>query len=368
MYPDDVVAKVSQPTAHESAKPAKIRSIHYGIGAVGIEAVRLALERSDIEVVGAIDTHPAKVGQDLGELAGLSRSLGITVAHDPEATLQQGAADVVLHATDSSLTTAYPDILRAAAAHKNVISNCPELAFPWARYPDISRKLDRHARQAGICILGTGADPGFVMNTVPLLLATACQRIRSVRVTRVTDVPPQRLELCTRIGVGLSLEGFKKGVKNGSIVGQAGLRESLLMIADTLGYRLDDIRESIEPIVAPGRLKTAYFLVDKHYVLGLRQQALGLLGGREVVSLELEMSVGASNPSDEITIDGEPPIRVSIPGGIHGELAAAAIMVNCIPGVGRGAAVGLLSMRDMPIAPYRHPGLSPTAPPSPTSL
>ena len=366
MQPDDVIAKFARLTAQQSVKPAKIRVIHYGLGTIGVQALRLVLERGDIEVVAAIDAHPARAGRDLGQIADLGRDMGITATYDLEAILA-AAADVVLHAPEGGLTAAYPEILRAVANHKNVISTCPELAFPWTGYPDISRKLDHQARQNGVGILGMAAEPGFAISALPLLLAAACQRIRSVRLTRVSAVPPERLELRTKLGIGLSPEGFAKGTGNGSIAGHAGLRESLFLIADTLGYRLDKIKETIEPMAAPERLKTAYFLIERHHVMGLRQRALALSGGREVVVLEMETSLVARDPRDEITIDGEPPIRVVIPGGIQGEPAAAAIMVNCIPAVVRGGAVGLLSIRDLPIAPYRYPGLQPVTPPPPTS-
>lgn len=315
--------------------------------------MRLVLERPHIESVAAID--PAKAGRDLGEVVGIDRSLGTTVAYDPEPVLTGIDADIVLHTGEPSLTAAYPQIAQAVAAGKNVISDCAELVFPWFRYPDISQRLDRLARESGVAVLGTGASPGFVMDTLPLLLATACHQIRAVRVTRVEDVTPRALELRDTAGLGLSPEGFRQ-LLGGRSAGLPGLRESLLMIAHTLSWRLDDISETMEPILARHRLRTDYYLVDKGYVRGLRHTLSGVMAGRQVLRLELELSLGADNPRDEIVIDGKPPIKLSIAGGLQGDLSTAAIMINCIPAVVRKGVSGLLSMRDLPVAPYRFAG------------
>ena len=332
----------------------RIRIIHYGIGAIGAEVVRLCLNRPEIEIVGAIDAHPSKAGLDLGEAANAGRTLGITVAYEAEPLLKDVYADVVVHSTSSALTTVYPQLMSIVSAEKSVISSCEELAFPWTRYPEISRKLDRRARETGVRLLGTGVNPGFVMDFLPLVLATACQQVRSIRIERVVDVGTRRMNLQRKVGVGLSVEGFQSGANDGTI-GHVGLRESLLMIADTMGWRLDDVAETLEPVIAQGHHKTEYFSVERGYVRGLRQSVRGLSAGREVVRLDLEMSLGVDDPRDVIHIDGTPPIEVRIPGGLQGDQATAAIVTNCIPAVARSRAVGLLSMRDMPVVPYLRP-------------
>ncbi|HEU4758743.1 MAG TPA: dihydrodipicolinate reductase [Dehalococcoidia bacterium] len=332
----------------------KIRTIHYGIGAIGAEAVRLMVTRPDIEIVAAIDTHPAKAGKDLGEAAGIGRSVGVTVSYEAEAVLKDVYADVVIHSTSSSLTEVYPQLMSIVSSEKSVISSCEELSFPWVRYPDISRKLDRRARETGVRVLGTGVNPGFVMDLLPLVLATACQQVKSIHVTRVVDVSTRRVQLQRKAGVGLSVAGFRRGADDGS-VGHVGLRESVFMIADTMGWRLDDVAETLEPVVAQERRKTEYFSVDRGYAAGLRQSARALTAGREVIRLDLEMSLEAKDPHDRIEIDGRPPITVHIPGGVQGDLATAAVMANCVPTLARSRMVGLLAMRDMPVVPYFRP-------------
>lgn len=332
----------------------RIRTIHYGIGAIGAEVVRLCLDRPDIEIVGAIDSHPSKAGLDLGEAAGAGRTLGLTVSYEAEPLLRDVYADVVVHTTGSSLTTVYPQIMSIISAEKSIISSCEEMAYPWVRHPEISRKLDRRARETGVRVLGTGVNPGFVMDFLPLVFATACQKVRSIRVERVVDVSKRRMQLQRKAGVGLSVEGFQRGASDGSI-GHVGLRESLFMIADSMNWRLDDVTETIEPVVARQRYRTEFFSVERGYVRGLRQSARGMSGGREVVRLDLEMSIGARDPRDVLRIDGQPPIEVRVPGSLQGDQATAAIIANCIPAVARSRSVGLLTMPDMPMLPYLRP-------------
>jgi len=332
----------------------RIRTIHYGIGAIGAEVVRLCLNRPEIEIVGAIDAHPAKAGLDLGEAAGAGRSLGVTVSYEAESVLKDVYADVVIHSTSSSLMTVYPQLMSIVSSEKSVISSCEELSFPWLRHPDISRKLDRRARETGVRVLGTGVNPGFIMDFLPLVIATACQRVRAIRVERVVDVVSRRMQLQRKVGVGLSVEGFQRGASDGTI-GHVGLRESLFMIADSMGWRLDDVQETLEPVVAKARCKTEFFSVERGYVRGLRQSARAVSGGREVVRLDLEMSIGAKEPRDVITIDGKPPVEISVAGSLQGDQATAAIMANCVPAVVHSRAVGLLTMRDMPTLPYLRP-------------
>lgn len=332
----------------------KIRTIHYGIGAIGAEVVRLALNRPEIEIVGAIDTNTAKAGRDLGEATGVGRPLGVTVSYEAEPVLKDVYADVVVHCTGSSLTQVYPQLMSIVSSEKSVVSSCEELAFPWIRYPDISAKLDRRARDTGVRVLGTGVNPGFLMDLLPLVLATACQQVKSIRVTRVVDVAKRRIQLQRKAGVGLSVQGFQQGANDGAL-GHVGLRESLFMVCDTIGWRLDDTTETLEPVIARERVKTEYFSVERGYVVGLRQSARGVTAGREVIRLDLEMSLGAKDPHDSIEIEGQPPIKVHIPGGVQGDLATAAIITNCVPAVARSRTLGLLSMRDMPLVPYFRP-------------
>ena len=268
------------------------------------------------------------------------RRLGITVSYDAESLLREVYADVVVHTTGSSLTEVYPQLLMMLACEKSVVSSCEELAFPWKRYPEISQQLDRKAKEAGVRVLGSGVNPGFVMDLLPLMAATVTRQIKSIKVERVVDVSTRRMQLQRKVGVGISVKAFQQAADAGGI-GHVGLRESLYMVADTIGWRLDDVIETIEPVLAQNRQNTEYFSIDKGYVIGLKQTAAGVASGRQVVKLDLEMSIGAKNTRDSIEIDGVPPVKLVIPGGIHGDIATASIMTNCVPAIARSRETGL---------------------------
>ncbi|HET8945071.1 MAG TPA: dihydrodipicolinate reductase [Dehalococcoidia bacterium] len=336
----------------------RIRTIHYGIGAIGSEIVRTVLNNPDFEIVGAIDAHPSKAGRDLGEAAGLGRSIGIPVSYEAEPVLRDMYADVVIHTTGSSMMEVYSQLMPIVAAEKSVISTCEELSFPWIRYPELSQKLDRRARDAGVRVLGTGVNPGFVMDLLPLFMLSATQQVKTIAVERVVDVSTRRIQLQRKVGVGLSVKAFQEAAGAGGL-GHVGLRESLLMIADTLAWKLEDVRETIEPVVARDKKNTEYFSVDRGYTAGLKQSVVGMMNGRAAIRLDLEMSLGARDPHDTVQIDGSPPIKVTIPGGVSGDLATAAVVVNCIPSMARGRATGLLTMRDLPLLPYFRPRAAP---------
>jgi len=338
----------------------RIRTIHYGIGAIGADVVRSVLNSPEIEIVGAIDASAAKAGKDLGEAAGVGHTLGIPVSFEAEPLLKDVYADVVVHCTGSSVTEVYPQLMSIIAAEKSVVSSCEELAFPWARYPDIAAKIDRRARETGVRVLGTGVNPGFVMDILPLVLLTVCRRVKSIRVQRVVDLTTRRIQLQRKAGVGLSVAGFQEGASAG-VIGHVGLRESVLMIADTLGWRLDDLSETLGPVIAQERRKTEFFSVERGYALGLRQSACGIVSGQEMIRLDLEMSLGVKDPRDVIDIEGRPPLQVIIPGGVQGDVATASILANCVPAVARSRMVGLLSMRDLPALPYFRPRPQPTS-------
>jgi 4-hydroxy-tetrahydrodipicolinate reductase len=335
----------------------KYRTIHYGIGAIGIEVLKLALQRQDVQVVGVIDTHPHKAGRDVGDVLGLGRNLGITVSYDAEVFLRNTTADLVVHCTSSHLISVYPQLLQAISSEKNVISSCEELSFPWIGNSELAPKLDRKAKEAGVTILGVGVNPGFVMDVLPLVLTNACQEVRSIRVKRVVDTASRRTQLQAKTGAGLSPAEFRFRVTDGA-VGHVGLRESLFMIAETMGWQLDEVKETTEPVLATRRFETGAFVVDKGRVAGIQQMAVGVMGGREVIKLDLQMTMGAEDPRDVIVIDGKPPISLKISGGVQGDQATAAIMANLIPTLMR-ARPGLLTMRDVPLIPVwgaRSPG------------
>ncbi len=201
--------------------------------------------------------------------------------------------------------------------------------------------------ERGVALVGTGVNPGFVMDKLVLTVAGVAQRVDSARAIRIVDASKRRLPLQKKIGAGLSVEEFQKQVAAG-VIKHHGLPESVAMVADGLGFAVDEITETLEPVVASERVITPFIEVEPGQVAGTHQIARGLASGQERIYVELKMYVGANESSDLIELVGEPTIRFTIPGGAHGDIATAAVVVNSIPAI-LDAPAGLRTSRDLPI-------------------
>jgi len=325
----------------------RIRAIQYGVGPIGAALVRLMREKQSIEVIGAIDTDPAKAGRDLGEVVGAPDApWGVPVTSDAAALLQE-SADVVVHSTSSSLPAVAEQLLACLAAESCVVSTCEELAYPFRKYPDLAAKLDAEAKTWGVALVGTGVNPGFVMDKLVATLSAVAQRIESVRVTRIVDAGKRREPLQKKVGAGLSVEEFRARVAAGAIK-HHGLPESVALVSDALGLGVEEITETIEPVVAREAIRTEFLEVAAGQAAGVHQIARGFAGGQEKIYMELQMYVGAKDPRDAIELRGQPDISLVIPGGTQGDIATAAVVINTIPEI-LDAPSGLRTVRDLPM-------------------
>jgi len=325
----------------------KIRAIQYGIGPIGASILKLMREKEAIEIIGAIDNDPAKIGKDLGEVIGASDApWGVKVSGDARGVLEQ-SADVVMHTTSSSLPKVVDQLLACMDVGSCVVSTCEELSYPYRTHPDIATQLDKAAKENGVALVGTGVNPGFVMDKLVITLAAVSQRVEHAKALRIVDASKRRLPLQKKIGAGLSVEEFRARVKEGTIK-HVGLPESVAMVADSLGLRVDEITETIEPKVATERVQTEFLTVESGQAAGVHQIARGLSDGKEVIYMELQMYVGAKDPADTVELKGHPNISLVIPGGSHGDIATASVAVNSIPPI-LEAPAGLRTSRDLAI-------------------
>jgi 4-hydroxy-tetrahydrodipicolinate reductase len=326
----------------------KIRVIQYGIGPIGASIVRLMRQKDPLEIVGAIDTDPKKVGRDLGEVVGAPDTpWGVLVSGDAASILAK-PADVVVHSTSSYLTSVMDQLLSCVAAGLCVVSTCEELSYPFRKHPELSKTLDDAAKEEGVALVGTGVNPGFVMDKLPLTLSAVSQRVDWVSAVRIVDASKRRLPLQKKIGAGMTPEEFRAQVSAG-VIKHHGLPESIAMVADGLGFSLDDITETIQPMIADEMVKTEFLEVAAGQVAGVHQIARGTAGGKEKIFMELRMYVGAKEPADTIVLKGDPNLTLTIPGGTHGDVATAAVAVNAIPAI-LAANAGLRTSRDLPLS------------------
>jgi len=304
------------------------------------------LEKPEIEIVGAVDVDPAKVGKDLGQVAGAGRAVGVVVAHDLK-SLSSVKADVVVHTTSSYLTDVVDQLIECMEAGLRIVSTCEELSYPYRKHPELSEKLDRCAREHNVALLGTGVNPGFAMDKLALTLATACHQVHKVQVHRIVDASRRRLPLQKKVGSGMTEAEFRAQVAAGKIK-HHGLPESVAMISDCLGLPVERIEETIEPVIARETVRSEFFEVPAGHVVGVHQVANGYANGESNIRLELEMYLGAREPVDAVTICGVPDLSLRVVGGIHGDLATTAIAVNCIPAI-LEVKPGLRTSRDVPM-------------------
>lgn len=306
---------------------SRLRVLPVGLGPIGLATVRLALSRRSLQVVGAVDLDPVKVGQDLGALLELPEPTGVAVTADLDEALASLRPDAVLLCTSSFLPAVREDLLRCARAGVSVVSSCEELLLPELQHPALAAEIDAAAREGGATILGTGVNPGFVLDFVPVVASAVAYEVRRVVGLRVVDAGKRRLPLQKKVGAGLTAEEFGARAAAGTL-GHIGLRESVALVGRALGLALDEVTQTVEPVLAGEERRTAFLTVPAGAVAGIRNRGFGRARGETVVELDLQMYVGAPDPRDEIFLEGDPPVHLRFEGGIMGDSATAAILVN----------------------------------------
>src|SRR5262245_37551647 len=302
----------------------KIRIVHFGLGPIGAAIVRQAAARPGFSLVGAIDIDPAKVGRDLGEVVGTAKRLGIKVSADAAKTLKAAKPHVVVLCTSSSIKKVMPQIETILKSRTAIVSTTEELSYPGYTHIRNARQIHALAKKAKVAVLGTGVNPGFAMDALPIALTAVCERVDRIVVSRVQDARIRRLPFQQKIGAGLTAEQFQKKVEDGS-VRHVGLTESIAMIGDAMGWKLDPITDDIQPKIAATTVESEYLAVDPGFVCGIIQDGVGYKDGEPVVKLHMEAYLGAPESYDSVDIDGSPRISQKIAGGIHGDVATASI-------------------------------------------
>jgi 4-hydroxy-tetrahydrodipicolinate reductase len=328
----------------------KIKVIVYGCGVMGRKMAEALLEKKSFELVGALDINPQLVGKDLGEFLASKKKLGIIISNDPKAFFSRVKAQAVIHTTTSSLKSVYPQISQCLKAGLNVISTCEELSYPWKRYPKLSRDLDQLAQKCGATVVGTGINPGYLMDTLPLVLTAPCLKVDTVKVTRMMNSARRRIPFQAKVGTGLTAKEFRKKIDSKIITGHVGLLESINMIAAGLGWTLDEAVEiPPKPVIAKKPVKTALGVVTPGKVIGLVSRAYAKKNGKKVITLDFCANAGVRKEYDEIIIAGHPRIHEKIHGGVHGDVGTVAVTLNTIPRAVEAPA-GLKVMKDLPPA------------------
>jgi 4-hydroxy-tetrahydrodipicolinate reductase len=323
-----------------------IKVLHVGLGPIGAAVVKQVARHGGCTVGGAVDVDPAKVGKDVGEVVGLRR-IGVKVTDDLAAAIKAVRPDVAIVSTSSSLRQVAPTLEVLLRAKVPIVSTTEELVYPTQAHAALAKRIDASARRARVAVLGTGVNPGFAMDALPIALTAVCESVTSIHVDRVQDARIRRGPFQEKIGAGLSPDLFAAAVKAGT-VRHVGLTESVSMIADALGWKLDRITDEIRPKVATESIAGGAVPVAAGQVAGLIQDGVGYRKGKALITLHMEAYLGAPESYDAVRIAGSPPLSMKFQGGIHGDIATASIVVNSIPKV-IAAPPGLRTMRDLPL-------------------
>ena len=333
-----------------ASETGPIKVLHVGLGPIGAAVVRQVAERKGFRIVGAADIDPAKAGRDLGDIAHVGRALRVKISDDVRKTIRKTKPDVVVLCTSSSLRKELPQMEDILKLKVPIVSTTEELAYPTKPNMKYARAIHQLAKKHKVAVLGTGVNPGFVMDALPIMLTGVCERVESVRVDRVQDARIRRLPFQQKIGAGLTRDQFQAKVDDGS-VRHVGLAESVSMIADAIGWKLDRISDVIQPKMASQTVSSEFLAVDPGHVCGIVQDGTGYRNGMPVITLHMEAYLGAPESYDAVEIVGSPPLKMKLAGGVHGDIATASIVVNSLPKI-LEVAPGLHTMRDMPVASF----------------
>lgn len=332
------------------SKPFRVLQI--GLGAIGKPIASEILARDNLKLIAVVDINPKYKGKKIAEIIASDAGKEVPIFSDLTEALERTSArpaDIALIATSSHLEKVKKAILTCLDVGLHVVSICEELSYPHRRYPKLANKIDSEADEVGRTVLGTGINPGFLMDLLPIMLTGPCIRFNKLKVTRVIDSSTRRSSFQEKVGTGMTTDEFENAIEEGRITGHVGLLESIYMIDDALKLSLDEIKEMPpEAVIADEGLETPIGKVEKGNVLGLKSRGLGLRNDEEIVTLEFVAHASASPEYDEIIIDGQPAITQRIEGGVMGDDGTVGMVLNAIPLV-ISAPAGLVKITDLAI-------------------
>lgn len=327
----------------------KIKVVQIGMGPLGIKIGQFISQRNSLQTVGAIDKNPALIGKRMVDLhEDLSDS--VSIRENLAEVLSEVKPDVAVLTTVSDMERITPQIEEIVKAGIPVVSTCEELSYPWDCAPELSARIDKLATEMNTAVVGTGVNPGFLMDSLPAFLTSVCQHVEKVIINRYQNAAFRRGPFQRKIGAGLSLDAFEQRKQEGTLR-HVGLTESMQFIAAKLGWKLDATEDVISPVVASEDIHTESMDIQKGYAMGVCQVGKGWLNGEEKITLTFQAAVGEPESYDEVIIQGTPHIKSRIDGGVNGDVATCAITINSIARI-LEAKPGLRTMGDIPLTSY----------------
>ncbi len=327
----------------------------WGFGAMGSGMAKALLNKKGIEIVGVCDLHPDRVDREMHEVLGVNRGdrAPVYINGNIDEVLKEKSCDVCLCATDSFVKKAFPRLKLVLEKKINVVSTAEEMAYPKAQSPKEALELDRIAKENGVSILGTGINPGLMMDLLVLTLTGAMTDLTHIKSERINSLSPFGHAVMEEQGVGLSKEDFIEQDKAGTLAGHVGFEESVNMMTDAVGWKLDGpLKTSMAPIVTDVPRETQYIKVEAGYVAGCSMLGDGYVDREKKVEMihpqQIEPQLGGVETGDYITLTGTPNINMAITPEIDGGIGTIAMCINMIPQI-INSRPGLKTMIDLPI-------------------
>jgi len=333
--------------------PNRIKIILVGLGPIGVETCKLVLQKKSLNLLAVVDIDSKKFGKDLGKFIGAKKKLNIPIVENLSSALHKFHPEVAILTSGSRLESVKEDLFTCIENKVSIISSCEELLYPFISNPALAEDIDKKAKEKFVHILGTGVNPGFIMDIAPLFFTSVCSNVKTIKAERVVDLNKRRKPLQAKMGLGKTKSEFNQMVKVKKL-GHVGLLESAQLIADGLRMNISSYKEKITPILASKNFTTKYFQIDKGKVCGMNHVVQGFYGKQKLISLDLQMRVDLYKSFDKIIVDGTPKLNVIVENGVFGDTATVAMLVNCIPSL-LHAEFGLLTMKNIQIPNYLNP-------------
>ena len=330
-----------------------VKVIMWGIGEMGKGMVEMLLDKKGVEIVGVVG-RTYRLGKSMYDYLDVERGdREDIIIKEYDELIKEKAADVVIISTDSFTKDNFDKIKLCLENKINVISTAEEMSYPYAQEPELAKEMDRIAKENGVTVLGTGINPGLIMDLLVVTLTGACIDVESIKAERVNNLSPFGPAVMNGQGVGITVDEFNRRVKENTLDGHVGFPESITMVADALGWELsDEIELSREPIVSSVYRKAPNAEVQAGDVAGCNMKGFGKVDGQLKIEMvhpqQVEPQLEGGSTGDYITIKGTPNINMSITPEVPGGIGTIAMCVNMIPQV-INSRPGLKTMIDLPV-------------------
>ena len=329
-----------------------IKVIQIGFGPLGVQTAKFIAKKYTIKTVAVVDNDPDLYNKNINDFSSdLDNKICISNSVNEALKNINEKPDVAIITTVSSLKEIYNQINEVVKHNINIISTCEELSYPWKTDPALSKKLNDLCKLNNVACLGTGVNPGFLMDYLPSVLSTVCKEINKIRIYRVQDASFRRIPFQKKIGAGLDLSEFKNKELEGTLR-HVGLTESLHLLAKSLNFDIDNVTETLNPVICKSDLNGS-INIKKGCARGVEQIAYGYLNSEVVIEMQFKAAVGESRSFDRIEVDGIPSFVSEIEGGINGDIATCSIAINSIKSIMK-ASPGLHTMADIAVPGYIH--------------